>query len=100
MSEIKKGAPRKSRAEWVDLMAAYEAGNQSQREFCEAHGVPYSSFCYWRKQLSLETGPNTAPLVELPATFAERLRAEPSTTASPRWRVELELGSGTVLRIR
>ena len=100
MSEKKKVAPRRSRDEWVGLMASYEAGDQSQREFCKTHGIAYSSFCYWRKRLSLTTNADSAELVELPAAFAERLTGERSPMANSPWRVELELGSGTVLRIR
>lgn len=100
MSEVNESAGRKSRGEWVELMAAYEAGDRPQREFCRLHGLPYSSFCYWRKQLSLETRSNSAALVELPAALARQLTGERSATASSPWRVELELGSGTILRIR
>lgn len=100
MREVKESASRKSRDEWVGLMAAYEAADLPQREFCKAHGVAYSSFCYWRKRLSPEAGSNTAALVELPAAFAERLTGEPPPVASSPWRVELALGTGTVLRIR
>jgi hypothetical protein len=70
-----------------------------QREFCKTQGIPYSSFCYWRKQLSLEASSNSAALVELP-TLSEQLTGEPSSTANSPWRVELELSSGTILRIR
>jgi hypothetical protein len=81
-------------------MASYEADDLSQREFCKKHAVPYSSFCYWRKQLSLEARPNTAALVELPASLAEQLTSERSSSENSQWRVELTLGSGTILRIR
>ncbi len=98
MNGEKKSGGRKSRAEWVELMSAYEAGDRPQRQFCKAHGVPYSSFCYWRRQLSLES--NAAALVELPAALAEQLAGDASATVRSLWRVELELGSGAVLRIR
>ena len=100
MNEVKEGARRKNRDEWVEVMAAYEAAELPQREFCETQGIPYSSFCYWRKQLSMEARSSSATLVELPAGFAEQLTGERSEAASSPWRVELELGPGTVLRIR
>ncbi|MEX0916326.1 MAG: hypothetical protein WDZ60_10555 [Wenzhouxiangellaceae bacterium] len=100
MSEVKEGGTRKSRGEWIDLVAAYEAADVPQRKFCETHGIPYSSFCYWRKKLSVETSASSTALVELPALFAEHRPVEQSETANSRWRVELELGAGTVLRIR
>jgi hypothetical protein len=36
---------RRSRAEWEQLMASYEASGETQREFCDQHHVAYSSFC-------------------------------------------------------
>jgi transposase-like protein len=87
---------RRSRAEWKRLMAEYEAGEVSQRAFCAQHGLAYSSFGYWRKQLrgALPADDRRMPaLVELPAL--PRLSVEPAP-----WRIELELGEGIVLRVR
>jgi hypothetical protein len=87
---------RRSHEEWERLMAEYEAGEVSQRVFCARRGLPYSSFCYWRKQLRgallVEDRPMPA-LVELPAL--PHLAVEPAP-----WRLELELGEGIVLRVR
>ena len=82
---------RRSRAEWEQLMAGYEAGDVTQREFCAQQGLAYSSFCYWRKQLRTATRDEAASLVELAALpSSERLA----------WRIELDLGQGIVLRVR
>lgn len=95
MSDVSGKAGRKSRAQWVELMAMYEAGVLSQREFCEQHEVAYSTFGYWRKRLRSPTLPVMAvaePLVELsPFGVADD---------TPPWRVELDLGCGLVLRVR
>lgn len=82
----KPASKKRSRIEWAHLMAGYEASGLPQRAFCDQQGVAYSSFCYWRKQLR-----EAAPLIELSAL--------PSSEA-PRWRVELDLGQGIVLRMR
>lgn len=84
---------RRSRTEWEHLMASYEAGSQTQREFCSEHGIAYSSFCYWRKRLHrAATNESTLPtLIELPGLTEED---------APVWRIELDLGAGIVLRIR
>jgi hypothetical protein len=74
-------------------MAQYEAGNLSQRLFCEQHGLAYSTFGYWRKQLRL-SAPNEnqpASLIELPLL---------PTSDSRDWRVELDLGNGVILRLK
>ena len=48
-------------------MAQYEAGELSQRLFCEQHGIAYSTFGYWRKQLrqSADNENQLASLIEL-----------------------------------
>jgi len=51
MSKTTSRDKRRSRAEWKRLVAEYEAGEVSQRAFCAQHGLAYSSFGYWRKQL-------------------------------------------------
>ena len=84
---------KRSRAEWEDLMARYEASNVTQREFCTQHGLAYSSFCYWRNQLRAAVSVETREpaLVELPMG---------DSSATRSWRVELDLGQGVVLRVR
>jgi len=74
-------------------MTQYETSNISQRLFCEQHGIAYSTFGYWRKQLRQSVPlekPSTA-LVELPMFPLEQ---------DPDWRVELDLGQGVVLRMK
>lgn len=94
MNEVSAPATRKSRAQWIELMAAYEGGDLSQREFCEQHAVAYSTFGYWRKQLRspvLAVKPAAEPLLELSAFGLDNTRD---------WRVELDLGCGVLLRVR
>ena len=94
MNEISETTERKSRAQWAELMAAYEAGNLPQREFCKRHGVAYSTFGYWRKRLASPVRPlarAAEPLLELSPLSLDDTRD---------WRVKLELSSGLVLRLR
>lgn len=84
---------KRKRAQWEQLMASYEASDMAQREFCVKHGVAYSSFCYWRKQLRTAVSAET----EVPALVELRALASSET---PAWRVELDLGKGMVLRVR
>jgi len=66
---------RKSRAEWMELMVAHEAGDLPQREFCKKHDVAYSTFGYWRKRLRSRALPlegGSEPLLELsPLTLGD-----------------------------
>jgi putative transposase len=80
-----------SRGEWERLMASYEASDMTQRAFCAQHGLAYSSFSYWRKQLRTAAATeDIMPLVELPAL----------ALSDSAWRVEVDLGQGVVLRLR
>lgn len=94
MTEVSETAKRKSRDQWVELMAAYEAGDSSQREFCAKYDVAYSTFGYWRKRLRapvVASEPTSEPLLELSPFTLEDLSD---------WRVELDLGRGVMLRVR
>ena len=87
---------RRDRAEWIQLMTEYEAGELTQRQFCEHRQVAYSTFCYWRKRLSAgaartELAATPVPLLELPVL---PMRGQTD------WRLELELGQGVVLRLK
>jgi len=94
MNEVSEPGARKSRAQWVELMAAYESGDLSQREFCEKHDVAYSTFGYWRKRLR-------SPVTPLEVASEPLLELSPlALNDASDWRVELELGSGLVLRLR
>jgi len=86
MSNTASSNTRRDRSAWEQLMAQYEAGDLSQRIFCEQHGLAYSTFGYWRKQLR-----QPASLIELPML---------PTGESRDWRVELDLGKGMVLRLK
>ncbi len=93
MSKTTSPAPRRSRADWERLMEQYEAGGLKQRVFCEQHGIGYSTFYYWRKQLRHSTPikNHSEPLLELPMLPVDE---------HPDWRVELDLGRGVVLRLK
>ncbi len=84
---------RRDRSAWEQLMVQYEVGDLSQRDFCEQHGLAYSTFGYWRKQLRQLTHNDDQPasLIELPLLSAGESRD---------WRVELDLGKGVVLRLK
>jgi transposase-like protein len=85
--------PRHSRSGWEQLMAQYEASGLKQRTFCEQHGLAYSTFCYWRKQLrqSLSIENHSEHLFELPRLSVDK---------DPGWRVEIDLGHGVTLRMK
>ena len=96
MSKAATPSARLSLSDWTHLMTQYEAGTLTQRVFCDQHGLAYSTFSYWRKQLRLAASVNSratpsATLIELPMLPTDSGRA---------WRVELDLGQGVTLRMK
>jgi hypothetical protein len=96
MSQAPQTQSRRSQDDWNQLMTEYEAGELTQRQFCERHQLAYSTFCYWRKRLSAgavgtELAATSVPLIELPL-LPKRGQSD--------WRLELELGQGVVLRLK
>lgn len=77
----------RSRAEWEQLINMYEESGQSRKIFCAYRAIPVSSFDYWRAKLKREAA--EAGFIEL---------TPPPACAG--WDVELELGTGVVLRLR
>lgn len=92
---------RRSAAQWRALVAAFEQSGIARRAFCARHGVSASTFDWWRKRLSAEPqglpvsqADSNALFVELSAPIAD------ATRTAPVWDLELELGTGIVLRLR
>ena len=45
MSQIPQIKSRRTQDDWSQLMTEYEAGELTQRQFCERHQLAYSTFC-------------------------------------------------------
>jgi hypothetical protein len=87
---------RRSRAQWRGLLERFAASGQSREEFCREQGLTLSSFDRWRRALGRTAGGGrTVPGSPL---FLEVTPQASGTAGS--WDVELELGSGVVLRLR
>jgi transposase-like protein len=88
---------RRSREEWRELVARFEASGQTRADFCAQMGIGASTLRRWCSRLR-ERPPAAsarAPVfVELPAE-------EKNTSAAVHpWEVELQLDAGVVLRLR
>ena len=84
---------RRSESEWRALIEDFEQSALSAKMFCEQENIAYASFLNWKRRLADgDAGTVSAPsFVDLSAL----------TGADPmgRWRVELDLGNGMVLRL-
>ena len=94
-SRTRKRRVRRSESEWRALFARFEASGQSRAAFCAEHGVVASSFARWFQRLR--------PVARRePALMADPVFVElaPERDSVMHRDVELELGAGTVLRLR
>jgi len=99
MKVLSNGKVRRSREERAELVSKYRSSGLSLQSFCEQEGIPISSLRNWllpkrsskrTRDSSRDTGKrNSGAFVEVEARSAE-----------PIWDIELELKSGTVLRLR
>lgn len=87
----------RSENEWRDIISTFEQSGQTRAGFCAEHGLGLSTFTRWRNRLR-GTG-SSAPARNEEAMFIELPTSVPEAPA-PAWDVELELGSGVVLRLR
>jgi len=80
---------RKSKAEWEELLAAYECSSQSQRQFCQENGIRLSGFLKqlraWRQlrkpQLEKQKSESTNFVMVAPTSRPTITRAETNNTA-------------------
>ena len=86
--------PRRSQAQWQQLLAEFESQHCTVAEFCKMQQVSSSSFYKWKQKLSGHVNASEQPLfVQVQQNMCTQLGAEPT------WDVELTLGAGMVLRI-
>ena len=92
---------RRTMAEWRRILMDFKASGETQAVFCAGRGVGLSTFRRWRQKLGvdgLDLGPNDGTaFLEL---ARDRTVSVPGVAAAPAWDVKLDLGGGTVLRVR
>lgn len=55
------GTSAATRQAWVDHVAAWAASGQAQRAYCEAQGLRYFAFDYWRRFVLKQDASSTPP---------------------------------------
>ena len=89
----------REREEWMrELLAEYERGDETQREFCARYGMSVSSLQWWKRELK-RRGQSLEPSSPAPPTFVSVEVIEERTGARPAGGFELALTSGETLRI-
>jgi hypothetical protein len=89
MTVSKATAGRRGHLDGERLVAAFEASDLGRKAFCEAQSISVNTLDYWRKRLR----------GRVPAAASGFVELTPSTEGGCV-DIELDLGGGTVLRIR
>jgi len=103
----KKKYTRRSTEQWRSIVNQYAKSDMSHEAFCSAHGVAPSGLYNWRKRFSEEHStqdPSTEQLIEITPQLTGASSKKPNRfdldTENDSWQVELQLGSGCILRFR
>lgn len=82
----------KREAKWTDYIRGWESSGQTRKDFCAAHGLPLSTFDYWRTRFNKKTCPVETPaFVALPVSTqatAQTLELRFRQGASLIWQVK------------
>ena len=99
-ADQKQKKTRRTASEWAQIISDYQTSGLTQRDYCEQHDVPYSSFTNWFAKLKknkpvLSTEPTHPPL------FVDVTAQTPLAMATQSdWDVELAFLNGTILRLK
>jgi hypothetical protein len=87
--------PRRTRAQWQDLIQQQTISSLSQPEFCQQNDIALSTFQNWKRKLSTDQAEVTSnqDWLALPLEIAD-------SSAASSWDIELDLGQGVCLRLR
>jgi hypothetical protein len=96
------GTSTATRQAWIDHVAAWAASGQTQRAYCEAQGLRYHAFDYWRRfvlkhRVLKQDAPSTPPQnVPTPAAFIPIVAAS-VPAANVGGVIEVRLAGGACL---
>ncbi|MBK1733318.1 IS66 family insertion sequence element accessory protein TnpA [Thiococcus pfennigii] len=91
---------RRSRADWQAVISRAERSALSTAAFCAAEGISTTSFYLWRKRLRGMAPSVPEPHGPPPEFLDLGELSRPAKTGAASWDLELDLGSGVVLRLR
>ena len=89
MTVSKATVGRRGRADGERLVAEFEASDLGRKAFCEVRSISVSTLDYWRKRVRGCAAVAASGFVELTPNAGDG-----------RLDIEVDLGGGTVLRIR
>lgn len=96
---------RRSPDQWQNLIANFDSASQSLTDYCKQNSIAVSGFYYWKKRLAPTTQVNSQKKTKRSSSFIELITPpiaiqHPHDINPASWRLEIELGSGMILRVR
>jgi len=86
---------RRTRQQWQTIIDDFEQSGLGIQDYCQQHNVAYSSLAKWRSVLKHPKDgvqPHAISFIELPES--------PTRLNDLSLHIELDLGSGVILRLR
>ncbi len=80
--------PRRTRAQWTEILQRFESSGRDSQDFCRREGLALSSFQRWRRQLG--------PVAE----FVELTPAASSSVGTTSWSLDVSLPNDVRLRFQ
>ncbi len=90
-----KHHPRRTAAEWQQLVEEQQASGSTQKEFCELRGIRAATFGYWKRKLSAVSSMDQSA----DSSWLDLSALTATGDSSSSWKIELDLGNGVVLRL-
>ncbi len=88
----------RSKAQWKALLDELNASGLTKSAFCKSHQIATSSLHKWQKYFAAKS--TAAEFVDITGPLSRAAPPLPIHKNDDPWQVELELGSGVVLRVR
>ena len=98
-TKVRRTKVMRTKAQWKTLLDECQVSGLSKSDFCKRHKISTSSLHKWQKYFdspSIDTGDQFIDITE-PLNYETPL--PPVHANAHSWQVELELGSGMILRI-
>jgi len=88
----------RTKAQWKALLDELNGSGLTKSAFCKSHQISTSSLHKWQKHFSAQS--TAAEFVDITGPLSRVAPPLPIPKDDNHWQVELELGSGMVLRVR
>jgi hypothetical protein len=88
----------RTQEQWKALLEEFNTSGLTRAAFCKKHRIATSSLYRWQQLFDGHTG--DADFIDVTEPLSNTQGSHPVPVRNNDWQVELELGSGIVLRLR